>query len=188
MNRKAIFDAVRAARGSKPWTEGEVASLDKVLDDLSVPRADAPDGVRRINAAGLALIKRWEGCKLTAYKCPADVWTIGYGSTGPHVKPGMSITAAEAEALLKRDLDRFERGVAGMAGTMTDGQFSALVSLAFNVGLGALQGSTLLKLHKVGSYEDAAQQFGRWNKAGGRVLTGLTKRRAEEAALYRGQG
>lgn len=139
---------------------------------------------RRIGPKGLALIKEFEGRRLTAYRDVVGVLTIGYGSTGPHVKPGMTITEAEAEALLRKDLDRFERGVAEMAGEMTPGQFSALVSLAYNVGLGNFASSTLLKLHRAGDYAGAAGQFGRWNKAGGRVLAGLTKRRAAERALY----
>lgn len=140
---------------------------------------------RRIGPKGLDLIKRSEGLRLKAYRCPANVPTIGYGSTGPHVRMGMTITAERAEALLRDDLERFERGVVEMGGKMTPGQFSALVSFAFNVGLGALKRSTLLKKHLAGDYEAAANQFKVWDKAGGRVLPGLTKRRADEAALYR---
>lgn len=140
---------------------------------------------RRIGPKGLDLIKRSEGLRLKAYRCPADVPTIGYGSTGPHVKMGMTITEAEAEALLRKDLERFERGVVEMAGKMTPGQFSALVSFAFNLGLGALKKSTLLKKHLAGDYEGAAREFAKWVNAGGRRLPGLVTRRADEAALYR---
>lgn len=140
---------------------------------------------RRIGPKGLALIKRSEGLRLKAYRCPAGVPTIGYGSTGPHVKMGMTITEAEAERLLREDLERFEKGVVQMAGMMTPGQFSALVSFAFNVGLGALQKSTLLKKHLAGDYDGAAREFAKWNKAAGKVLPGLVTRRADEAALYR---
>lgn len=140
---------------------------------------------RHIGPKGLALIKRSEGLRLKAYKCPADVPTIGYGSTGPHVRMGMTITEAEAEALLRKDLERFEQGVVAMGGQMTPGQFSALVSFAFNLGLNALRKSTLLKKHLAGDYEGAAQEFAKWNRAGGRVLPGLVTRRADEAALYR---
>ena len=95
---------------------------------------------RRINSAGLVLIQSFEGLRLTAYRCPAGVWTIGYGHTGPDVNPGQRITPAEAEALLRGDLDRFESGVAAAVGNAptTDNQFAAMVSLAFNIGLGAL--------------------------------------------------
>jgi lysozyme len=141
---------------------------------------------RRIGPKGLALIKSSEGLRLKAYRDAVGVLTIGYGSTGAHVKPGMSITNAEADALLRKDLERFERGVAEMAGEMTPGQFSALVSFAFNLGLQSLKESTLLRLHKEGDFVGAAQQFARWNKAGGKVLPGLVKRREAEAALYRG--
>jgi lysozyme len=140
---------------------------------------------RHIGPKGLALIKRSEGLRLKAYRCPAGVATIGYGSTGNHVAMGMTITEAEAEALLRKDLERFERGVVAMAGEMTPGQFSALVSFAFNLGLGALQKSTLLKKHLAGDHAGAAAEFAKWNKAGGRVLPGLVTRRADEADLYR---
>lgn len=142
-----------------------------------------------ISDKGLALIKSFEGCVLTAYKCPAGIWTIGFGSTGPHVKPGMVITAPEAEALLKRDLSRFETGVNAMvegAATTSD-QFSAIVSLAFNVGLANVAKSTLLKKHKRADFKGAADEFLRWNRAGGRVLAGLTRRRAAERRLYLGE-
>lgn len=177
--RKPIFDAIRTVKGS--IGPGDVDVIDAALDRIGIPR----DGVRRfINAAGLQLIKEFEGCKLTAYKCPADVWTIGYGSTGPHVKPGMTITQVQADELLRSDLRRFEDGVASLAKVATDNQYSALVSFAFNLGLEALKTSTLLRLHNEGKYADAQTQFARWNKAGGQVLSGLTRRRTAEAVLY----
>lgn len=146
--------------------------------------------MRRINDAGLAIVKRFEGLELTAYFCPAKILTIGYGSTGPHVKPGMTITPAEAERLLLEDLSRFERGVEAItAGFPTnDNQFSALVSFAFNLGLTALLRSTLMRRHKAGDYAGAAQQFGSWNKIrkNGQLvpLAGLTARREAERKLY----
>lgn len=139
---------------------------------------------RQINRAGLDIVKLNEGLKLVSYLCPARVWTVGYGSTGPHVKPGMKITRDEAESLLLNDLRRFEEGVAELCPETTDNQFSALVSFAFNCGLAALKGSTLRKLHNAKDYAGAAGQFGRWSKGGGKVLRGLIKRRAQEAALY----
>lgn len=141
---------------------------------------------RHIGPKGLALIKRSEGLRLKAYRCPAGVVTVGYGSTGDHVSMGMTITELEAEALLRKDLERFEAGVVAMAGKMTPGQFSALVSLSFNIGLEALRKSTLLRKHNAGDYSGAAAQFAVWNRGGGRVLPGLVTRRAAEAALYRG--
>lgn len=140
---------------------------------------------RHIGQRGLDLIKSFEGCKLTAYVCPAGVLTIGYGSTGPHVKRGMTITQAEAERLLRDDLTRFEAAVEkATAGHATANQFDALVSFAFNVGIEALRTSTLLRKHNEGDYAGAKAQFGRWNKGGGRVLAGLTRRRSAEATLY----
>jgi lysozyme len=138
----------------------------------------------KISDKGLVLIKKYEGLRLKAYKCPAGIWTVGYGSTGPHVKSGMEITEAQANALLMLDVSRFETGVNALASCKTQGQFDALVSFAFNLGLGNLASSTLLKKHKAGDYPAAANQFPRWNKSEGVVLPGLIKRRAEEAALY----
>lgn len=139
---------------------------------------------RRIGPKGLALIRQFEGLRLHAYFCPAGIATIGFGSTGPHVKMGMTITEAEANALLLDDLDWFEVGVAKVGGPMTPGQFSALTALAFNIGLDALKHSTLLRLHQEGDYDGAAAQFLRWNRAGSKILPGLTARRAAERALY----
>jgi len=141
---------------------------------------------RQIGPKALALIKASEGLRLKAYKCPADVVTIGYGSTGPHVKMGMTITEAEAEALLRKDLSRFEAAVNRAAPNATMGQFGAMVSLAFNIGIGAFGRSSVLSRHKAGDFAGAADAFEMWNKAGGRVLPGLVTRRAAEAALYRG--
>jgi lysozyme len=140
----------------------------------------------KISDEGLALIKRFEGLELTAYRCPAGVLTIGYGSTGPHVKPGMCISEAEADKLLRKDVARFEEGVSHIVGTTTQNRFDALVSFTFNLGLGNLMSSTLLKKHRAGAFGAAADQFLRWDKANGRVLAGLTRRREAEAAMYRG--
>lgn len=140
---------------------------------------------RRINEAGLKLIKSFEGLSLKAYLCPAKVWTIGYGSTGPHVSAGKIITEAEAEELLREDLERFEAAVAKAAPDATDNQFAAMVSLAFNVGEAGVLKSTVMRKHLAGDHVGAASAFAMWNKAGGRVLPGLTRRRAAEAQLYR---
>lgn len=180
MNRKPIFDAVRLMLG-RGFTQKEVDQLERAIT-VAIGQE-----VRRVSAEGLALIKESEGLRLQAYRCPADVPTIGYGSTGPHVRMGMTITEAEAEDLLVKDLARFEKVIDEIGGAMTQGQFDALVSLAFNVGGSAVARSTLLTMHKAGDYEGAAKQFARWNRAGGRVLAGLTRRRAAEAALYSGE-
>ncbi len=140
----------------------------------------------KTNAAGLDLITRNEGCVLHAYQDSVGVWTIGYGHTGADVQPGLVINQAGAEQLLRRDLDKFERGVEGEldGAACTDNQFAAMVSLAYNVGLGNFAKSSVLRLHRAGDYNGAAAAFSMWNKAGGRVLAGLTRRRAEEARLY----
>lgn len=142
---------------------------------------------RQINRAGWQLIRHFEGLRLKAYPDPAtggDPWTIGYGSTGPHVKPGMRITAEQADALLQDDLRRFEDYVAEHCGKTTDNQFAALVSFCFNVGEGNLRTSTLRRLHLAGDYAGAQAQFSRWTRGGGKVLPGLVKRREAEAKLY----
>ena len=130
------------------------------------------------------LIKSFEGLELEAYLCPADIWTIGYGHTGD-VKEGDTITKAEAEDLLDKDLEKFRSGVNRCVKVpLNENQFGALVSFAYNVGIGSLQSSTLLKLLNAGDYDAAADQFPRWNKSGGKVLTGLTRRREAERAVF----
>jgi lysozyme len=141
----------------------------------------------KISQKGLAVIKQFEGLRLTAYKCPAGVLTIGYGSTGAHVKHGMTIIEQEAERLLLDDISRFEVGVQEVIKQpLTQGQFDGLVSFSFNVGLGALRESTLAAKLKSGDVAGAANEFTRWNKAGGKVLPGLVKRREAERALFVG--
>ncbi|GFE76494.1 lysozyme [Novosphingobium sp. TCA1] len=134
--------------------------------------------------AGLGLVKTFEGCELNAYLCPAGVWTIGWGRT-TNVKRGDTCTQAQADAWLVAEYDAFEAKVRSLVKVpLTTNQLGALVSFAYNVGVGALGSSTLLRLLNAGDYAGAAAQFGRWNKAAGRVLAGLTKRRAAEAALF----
>lgn len=137
---------------------------------------------------GIDLIKQFEGCELTAYPDPGtggDPWTIGYGHTGPDVVPGLTITEEEAERLLKADLKKFEKGVSDLLKVKVgQGQFDALVSFAYNCGLNNLKTSTLLKFCNAGDHRGAANQFPRWNKAAGKVMPGLTKRREAEKKLY----
>lgn len=141
---------------------------------------------RTINAAARALIERNEGCVLHAYRDIVGVLTIGYGHTA-HVTPGQSITQAQADALLDADLTaEFAPGVeTGLAGhPCTNNQFGALVSLAYNVGVGGEEHSTVQRLHNAGDYLGAANAFLMWDKAGGRVVPALLRRRGEERALY----
>lgn len=138
-----------------------------------------------ISANGVKLIQQFEGLRLKAYQDAVGVWTIGYGHTGPDVTPGLVISQAQADALLARDLSRFEAGVTRLALVpLNQNQFDALVSFSYNLGLGSLQNSTLLRLLNQRDYAGAAAQFPRWNKAGGKVLPGLTRRRAAEQALF----
>jgi lysozyme len=143
-------------------------------------------------------IKSFEQCRLTAYMpTPRDRPTIGWGTTGPDVRMGMIWTQAQADARFARDLAGFAAGVAHelQGRPTTQGQFDALVSFAYNVGLDddadtlaeGLGDSSLLKKHLAGDYEGAAAQFALWNKQDHIVLNGLTRRRAGEAAMYRGQ-
>jgi GH24 family phage-related lysozyme (muramidase) len=142
-----------------------------------------------INAAGLELVKYYEGLFLDAYKDPVGVWTIGWGHTGADVHPGQHITKAEAEALLKADLQLHENFVKQVVKVpITENQIAALSSFAFNVGNGSLLESTLLKKLNVKDYEGAAAEFNRWVKGtvnGVKVtLPGLVKRRKAESQLF----
>lgn len=137
-----------------------------------------------LSRTGLELIKSFEGLRTKAYRCPAGVWTIGYGSTGRHVREGQIITPERAEELLRGDLMRFEEAVRRYALPATQGQYDAMVGLAFNIGITAFARSTLVRRHRAGDHEGAADEFLKWNKAGGRVRPGLVRRRAAERRLY----
>jgi len=142
-----------------------------------------------IGPDGETLIKHFEGCKLKAYPDPGtggDPWTIGWGTTGKDIHKGLVWTQDQADARFHVDIGHFAVGVANLLGPAltTQHQFDALTSFAYNLGMGNLRGSTLLKRHIAGKYVDAAKEFGKWNKAAGQVMAGLTKRRAAEAALY----
>lgn len=137
------------------------------------------------------MMKGWEGLKLTAYKCPAGVLTIGYGHTGADVRPGMTITKAKADALFEADVDRFsllvERMLVGVP--VIQCQYDALVSIAYNIGIGNFRSSTLYaKVRKNPNDPTIRNEFMKWNKArqGGilKPLAGLTKRREAEADHY----
>ncbi|HED1491313.1 TPA: lysozyme [Enterobacter hormaechei subsp. steigerwaltii] len=138
---------------------------------------------------GIALIKQFEGCKLTAYQDSVGVWTIGYGWTQPvdgkPIRAGMTIKPETAERLLKNGLVSYESDVSRLVKVgVTQGQFDALVSFTYNLGARSLSTSTLLRKLNVGDYTGAADEFLRWNKAGGKVLNGLTRRREAERALF----
>lgn len=138
-----------------------------------------------INQAGLDLIKSFEGCQLSAYRDIVGVLTIGYGHTGSDVYDGQVISQDEADALLLSDLANFEADVTSYVATTINGnQFAALVSFAYNLGISALHGSTLLRLVNQGDFDDAALEFPKWDKAGGQVVLGLARRRAAEQQLF----
>lgn len=140
--------------------------------------------VRRTNAAGTQLIKTYEGLHLTPYLCPGKIWTIGYGHTRT-VRSGLVITPEQANQLLEEDLRLVERAVQRLVQVpLNDNQFAALVSFAFNVGIGNFERSTLLRLLNRGWYEQVPAQLMRWNRAQGEVLGGLSRRRAAEGRLW----
>ena len=133
---------------------------------------------------GLDLIKKYEGLRLEAYKCPAGVWTIGYGHT-KGVYKGMSITKEEAEKLLQQDVSVFELQVINTVGKLKACKIDALVSFAYNVGVAAFRGSTLCRKVKANSDDPAIRnEFMKWIYAGGKKLQGLERRRKEEAEMY----
>jgi lysozyme len=139
----------------------------------------------KTNQAGLDLIKKFEGLRLKAYQDSVNVWTIGYGHTGPDVYRGQVISASEAEQLLKDDLIEAEHDVMRLVHVpLTENQFAALVSFTFNLGGGALKKSTLLRVLNLREYDHAGKQFLVWNRAGGKVLKGLTVRRQAERELF----
>ena len=145
----------------------------------------------RMSAAGLAIVKEFEGLRLKAYKCPAAVWTVGYGHTSaagnPIVTPELVITNAEAEQILERDMVQYEDGVRKFVKVeLTQNQFDALVDFAYNAGVGALQKSTLLKKVNAGKFDEVPAEFMKWTKGGGKELPGLVRRRRAEVKLWRG--
>jgi len=139
----------------------------------------------RISQNGIVLIKKFEGCVLTAYKDIAGVLTIGYGHTGHDVTQGLHISQTRANELLRQDLTNFETGVNDCVKVpLNQNQFDALVSFSFNVGMSALRKSTLLKKLNNKDYTGAANEFDRWIHAGGRVVRGLQNRRDAEQLLF----
>lgn len=199
--RKPIFDAVRAAARPGLFNDpGNVLALDNLLDAFDVPRLQntAP---RKVSQAGIDLIHSFEGLarvrpdgRIEAYPDPAtggEPWTIGWGSTGTdpfnggRIRRGTIWTRAQADERFKQHLAQFERDVAAMiTAPTTQGQFDALVSLAYNTGSANLRGSTLLRHHNSRRYADAANEFGRWVFAGGKRMNGLVRRREAERKLY----
>lgn len=143
----------------------------------------------QVTEDGLALIRRFEGFRAKAYRCPAGVWTIGFGHTSqagpPAVRAGMQLGEEEANRILKDDVQRFAGEVGALlAREVSAAQFSALVSFAYNVGVPAFRKSSVLKAVNAGRLHDVPARLRLWVKAGGRVLPGLERRRAAEAELF----
>lgn len=211
MNAQALFAQIRKmlqARGSK-LRQDEVDAINAILEGRTAPEPpsapERPMTPYRVGPDGEALIKRFEGChraradgRFEAYPDPGtggEPWTIGWGATGwdsfnqRPIRRGTIWTQEQCDERLKSDLERYAREVVAALGraihATSQEQFDALVSFHYNTG--AIGRATLTRKHIAGDYAGAAAEFGRWNRAGGKVLPGLTRRRAAEAALYRGQ-
>ena len=140
----------------------------------------------KISQEGIDLIKHFEGCELESYRCSANVLTIGYGTT-KNVVEGMKISQHQAEELLMKDLEEFEEYVEDLIDVpLEQNQFDALVAWTYNLGPTNLKTSTLRKVLNKGAYDDVAEQIKRWNKANGKVLKGVVRRRNAEAELFDG--
>ena len=138
------------------------------------------------SSEGISLIQKFEGCELEAYQCSAGVWTIGYGHTKDVVE-GMTITKEQAEQMLVDELHEYENYINEyVTVALSQNQFDALVSWVYNLGPANLKVSTMLKVLNKGQYEEVPAQMKRWNKAGGKVLEGLIRRREAEACLFKG--
>jgi lysozyme len=145
--------------------------------------------MRILNKDTIDLIKSYEGLRLNAYQDSVGVWTIGYGHTSaagnPAVTSGMKITNQQAEDMLRSDLRKYQAYVEAVVRVpVNDNQYGAMVSLCYNIGPGNFAKSTLVKKVNASDWRGAAEQFGVWNKAGGKVLAGLVRRRSAEAALF----
>ena len=144
----------------------------------------------KVNAEGYALLKRFEGCRLKAYLCPAGVWTIGFGNTfyedGTKVKEGDVITQQRADELAKFIVEQFATSIRAMIKQpLNENQFSACVSLAYNIGTGGFKKSSVLRKLNVNPLDASiSDSFRLWNKGGGKVLRGLVNRREAEIQLY----
>jgi lysozyme len=141
----------------------------------------------KISQEGLSLIKRFEGCRLKSYKCSANVLTIGYGHTSG-VKETDTITQDEADKLLQEDVEQFEKYVDdNVTVELGQSQFDSLVAWTFNLGVGNLRESTMLKKLNNEDYKSVPSEMKRWNKAAGKTLDGLIRRRLAESLLFEGK-
>lgn len=187
---KRLFDTIRKIKGG-PLTQADVSAVNAVLSEGLSPAP--PVGGRRASQKGIDLIHAFESLRLTTYRDPGPTGlpiTGGWGSTRNELgKPfvlGQKFPKEYWDALFRRDLADTEDFIAKKLGDapVTQNQFDAMVSLAYNIGTPAFGKSTLLKLHLSGNYAGAKAEFPKWNKSNGKVLPGLVRRRADEAALY----
>ena len=163
-----------------------LSQIIKRVDAAAVAKASTYRTNMNIGTKGLDLIRFFEGLELNAYQCAAGVWTIGYGHT-KDVQQGMTISEARANEMLAEELNEYESYINGLVTVeLNQDQFDAMVSWVYNLGVGNLKASTLLKVLNAGDYDGVPAQMMRWNKAGGKVLEGLTKRRQAEADLFCG--
>ena len=187
MTRKAVFDAFRAFMGGR-LTMAEAAAMEEFLDKFRPREGEAAE--RKVSPKGIALMHKWEGCRLEAYPDPGSAngkpWTIGWGSTGSDIDLGTVWTQKQADERFERDLELYARQVAKAIGDAptTQDQFDALVAFHYNTG--AIKTATLTKRHIAGDYEGAAREFRKWRFNDGKEMRGLVNRRADEERLYRG--
>lgn len=193
---KPLFDAVRSIlidRTGKGLTQAEVDKIKRSLAAIFTATTPSREGMAASREA-IDLIHSFESLRLQAYRDPGSrdglPITIGWGSTsdlqGRPIKLGDVWTREQADAKFAQDLAAFEAGVNRLldGAPTTQNQFDALVSFAYNVGLAALGGSSLLRFHKAGDYHAAKNAFASWKYSGGKVMPGLVRRRAAEAELY----
>lgn len=190
---KAIIDYLRKISDGK-LTQKQVDATDKLMNiatayDVADMLGIAIDSEMTISSVGIQLITSFEDLKLKAYDDGVGVWTIGYGTTiypnSVSVKKGDSCTLEQAKSFFQHDLRRFQTAVNDAVNIpLSQNQFDALVSLAYNIGTNAFKTSTLVKYLNALDYKAAADQFLVWNKAGGSVLKGLVRRREAERALF----
>ena len=163
-----------------------LSQIIKRVDAAAVAKASTYRTNMNIGTKGLDLIRFFEGLELNAYQCAAGVWTIGYGHT-KDVQQGMTISEARANEMLAEELNEYESYINGLVTVeLNQDQFDAMVSWVYNLGVGNLKASTLLKVLNAGDYDGVPAQMMRWNKAGGKVLEGLTRRRQAEADMFSG--
>ena len=161
-----------------------LSQIIKKVDAAAVAKASTYRTQMNIGTKGLEMIKHFEGLELNAYQCAAGVWTIGYGHT-KGVQKGMVISEDTANEMLVEELNEYENYINTLVNVeLNQNQFDAMVSWVYNLGGGNLKASTLLKVLNAGDYAGVPAQMMRWNKAGGKVLEGLTRRRQAEADLF----